>query len=195
MKRIIAVWLVVVLVLSLSGCGAKSDATKAFDAMMTAFKSGEKEKIAPYYDFEATAEHVVANNKEELEQEILKTLKKMDYKVISGEKVDNNQVKLKVEVTTLDFSEVMNRFIAKVMELVSAEDYQARVGSMSQEEYQSLLAEQMMTVLNQEDIPTVQETLEVTMEKESGNWKLGGSKTEFLNAVFANLIQVVTSLV
>ncbi len=195
MKRIMAVCLTVVLVLSLSACGAKSDATKAFDTMMSALKSGEKAQITPYYDFETTAEQVVANNKEELEQEILKTLTKMDYKVISGEKLDSNQVKLKVEVTTLDFSEVMNRFIAKVMELVSAEDYQARVGSMSQEEYQGLLAEQMMTVLNQEDIPTVQETLEVTMEKESGNWKLGSGKMEFLNAIFANLIQVVTSLV
>lgn len=194
MKKIMAICLIGILMVTLAGCGATSDASKAFDTMMTALKSGEKEQIAPYYDFEAAGQ-VVAENKDELEKEILKTLTKMDYKVTSREKIDGNKVKLKVEVTTLDFSEVMNRFVEKVMVLVSAEDYQARVGSMSQEEYQGLLAEQMLTVLSQEDIPTVEETLEVSMEKDSGSWKLGEGKTEFLNAVFANLIQVVTSLV
>ena len=194
MKKIMAVCLIGILVVTLAGCGAKSDATKAFDTMMAALKSGEKEQIAPYYDFGAN-DQVVAENKDVLEKEILKTLTKMDYKVTSSEKIDGNKVKLKIDVTTLDFSEVMNRFVEKIMALVSAEDYQARVGSMSQEEYQGLLAEQMLDVLNQEDIPTVEETLEVTMEKESGSWKLGEGKTEFMNAVFANLIQVVASLV
>lgn len=195
MKKITAVCMVLVLLVALTGCGGTGDATNALDSMMTALKSGEKSQIMQYYDFDAETEPILAENKDELEQAILQTLTQMTYKVSAAEKVDKNTVKVSVEVTTLDFSEVMNRFVNKVMEMVASEEYQNEIGSMSQEAYQGKLAEQMLYVLAQNDIPTVSETLEVTMAKESGEWKMTEGKSEFMNAVFANLIQVVTSLV
>lgn len=195
MKKIVAVCLSVIFLVTLTGCGAKSDATEAFETMMTAFMSGEREQIRPYYDFETATEQMIAENKDELIEEMLKTLQKMEYKVLSSKKTDSTHVELRLEVTTLDSAEIINRFVEKMMVLVSNEDYQARVGSMSQEEYQGLLAEQMLSVLSQEDIPTVQETLEIGMEKQSGVWNISQGKNEFLNTIFVNLVQAVTSLV
>ncbi len=68
MKKIVAVCLSVIFLVTLTGCGAKSDATEAFETMMTAFISGEREQIRPYFDFETATEQMIAGNKDELNE-------------------------------------------------------------------------------------------------------------------------------
>lgn len=194
-KAFISLFLTAVLAFALTGCGAAKDAQTAFDTMMQAFQTGDQAQISAYYDFEAVSKFINEEDGAELQDVILSTLKKMTYEVESAEKQDGSAVKISAKVTTLDFSEVMNRYIAQVMAMVASEEYQARVAEMTQQEYQKLLAEQMRTVLEQSDIPTAENSVTVTMVKEDGTWKAGGDKEAFLGALFANLTNAVNSLV
>lgn len=187
--------LVMVLVFALTGCGAEKDAQAAFDTMMQAFQTGEQQQISAYYDFAEMSNFINEEDGSRLQGVILSTLKQMQYQVDAVEKQDKNTVKISTKITTLDFSEVMNRYITAVMNLVASPEYQAKVSEMTQQEYQKLLAEQMQTVLEQGDIPAAENTVSVTMVKEDGVWKIGGDREAFLGALFANLTNAVNSLV
>lgn len=195
MKKIGAVILMVVMMASVTGCGGEKDARAAFDGMMQAFQTGEAEKINAYYDFAEVSRFINVEDQAEMLQTILDTLKQMEYRVDSVEKIDGANVKVTATVTTMDFSQVLDRYLEKVIAMVSDESYQARIGSMTQEEYQKLLASQMTETLKEGAFPTTEKTISVTMVKEGGKWVAGGDKDAFLGALFSNLTEAVNSLV
>lgn len=195
-EKIFCTWFLVgMLLFVFTACGAEDGAGKALDAMMQALRSGAKEQVQIYYDMDTAMEKLVTEDKTELEAAILGTLKKMDYKVVGSQKQDDNKVGMEVKLTTLDFTVVMDRFVEQVQQMVAEEEYRNKIGNMSKEEYQGLVAAQMISVLGQEDIPLVETTVQVTMVKENGKWKMQNGGTEFLDTVFANLAKTVNSLV
>lgn len=193
-KKIAALFLVGVLILTLGGCGAKDDAEKAFHTMMQALQTGEKEQVQSYYDFETATSEVQADNKAELEDAILGTLQQMQYEVTSVEKLDSTNVVIKAHVTTVDFSQVMTRFVEQLTTLVAEKEYQAQLSTLTRAEYQGLLAERMIAALKQGDGSTTSSTIEVRMVKESGAWKMQPGQDDFLNSIFANLANAIASL-
>ena len=194
--KIFCAWVLAgMLLFAFTACRAEDGAGKALDALMLALRSGAKEQVQIYYDMDTAMEKLVTEDKTELENAILETLKKMDYKVVASQKQDDNKVSMEVKLTTLDFTVVMDRFVEQVQQMVSDEEYRNRIGSMSKEEYQGLIAVQMISVLRQEDIPLAETTVQVTMEKENGKWKMQNGGAEFFDTVFANLAKAVNSLV
>ena len=194
-KFFIAWILTSILLFAFTACGAQSGAAKAFDTMMQALKSGEKEQVQAYFDMDGVMAKLLTERKYELEDAVLDVLKKMDYKVTAIQKTDNNQVSIEAKLTTLDFSEAMNRFLSQIMLLVSGEEYRDHIGNMSKETYQDLLIEQMLTVLTQTDIPKTESNISVIMTKENGTWKMEHGGEAFLDAIFAKLFKAVNSLV
>lgn len=184
-----------VLMMILAGCGTVKEANAAFDTMMQAFQTGDKTQISQYYDFDSVSNFINAEDSEQLQNAILSTLKQMSYKVEASEKMEDGSVKLQVKVTTLDFSDVMKRYMDQVMQMVASAEYQAKVSEMTQEEYQKQLANCMLNVLAQTDIPSTENTIEVTMIENDGSWQIGGDKDAFLGALFANLSDAVNSLI
>ncbi|MEE1013680.1 MAG: hypothetical protein U0L92_05150 [Clostridia bacterium] len=147
-----------------------------------------------YYDFETATSEIQADNKAELEDAILGTLQQMQYEVTAVEKIDSTNVVIKANVTTVDFSQVMTQFVEQLTALVAEKEYQARLSTLTRAEYQGLLAERMITVLNQGDISTASSTIEVRMVKESGAWRMQAGQDDFLNSIFANLANAIASL-
>lgn len=179
-----------------TACGQEKEARQALDAMMQAFQTGQEEQIGAYYDFDQVSSFISKEDEAELRAAILDTLKQMTYQVESSDKKSGTEVTFQLKITTLDFSEVMDRYIGKVIELVGSPEYQANVSAMSQEAYQKQLADQMTAVLREgDDIPKADKEVSVTMVKEGDVWKAGGDQQAFLNALFANLSQAVDSLV
>ena len=194
--KVFVAWILTgILLLSFTACGAQNHATKAFDAMMQALKSGEKEQVQVYFDIDGEMAKFLTERKTELEDAVLDALKKMDYKVEAIQKIDNNQVSIEAKITTLDFSEVMNRFLNQVMLLVSGEEYRNQVGNMSKETYQNLLIEQMVAVLAQTDIEKIESIVSVVMIKENGKWQMEQGGETFLDTIFVGLFQTINSLV
>lgn len=195
MKKFLAVLMIGAISLCLFGCNAEEDAEAALDTMMTAFKSGDREQILSYYDFEAESNIIDAEESRALEEVILSTLSKMDYKIKGAEKLDSSQVRFDIELTTVDFSKIMELYITQVMTMVASPEYQAKVNTMTQEEYQQMLAEQMKEVIASPEVSTAVNEVTLTMVKENGVWTAGPEKEEFINSVFNNLWDAVNSLV
>ena len=194
-SKVIAVIMVLVLSLGLVGCNSVEGATKAFEEMMTAFESGEKEQIIKYYNFEEESKISDDTISDEFYSVVLSTLNKMDYKIKNTEEVDSNTVKFTVDLTTIDFSKIMDLYINKVMEMVASPEYQASIGIMTKEEYQGKLKDKMVEVLEDPDISIMEKQVELTMIKTNGKWYPGPEKDQFIKAVFGSIVEAVNSLV
>lgn len=197
MKRIagVTILMITALMLVLSGCGnSAADAQTAFDGIMDALKSCNAERIDEYYDFDRLAGFIDEADGRECRDAILATLGDMEYKVNSAEKLDSGAVRLNVEITTVDFSAITDSYIEKVIALVATPDYQKKVKTMTESEYKSAMARQMISAVNERDGSKTTQTIDVTMTQSGGGWKLGGDSDEFLGALFANLSDAVISL-
>lgn len=181
------------IILLMVGCGAKKDAKGAFETMMQTLISGDPEKISIYYQ-PKDQDFLDQETKSVVTTAAAEVLKKTQYRVTSAEKADNGSVKITASVTTVDFSKVVSAYLGEVMAMVADADYQAKLPSMTQEEYQKRLADKMAEVIRRDDLSTVETTLTVTMVKEDGTWVPGSDKDAFFEALFGNLIKAVSSL-
>lgn len=177
----------------MGGCGAKQDAGGAFETMMQTLISGDVEKIGAYYQIQ-DQDLLDQETKSVVTTAAAEVLKKTQYRVTSVEKEDAGSVKITAAVTTVDFSKVVSTYLGEVMTMVADADYQAKLPTMTQEEYQKCLADKMAEVIRRDDLGTVETTLTVTMVKEDGTWVPGSDKDAFFEALFGNLIKAVSSL-
>lgn len=192
-NAILSVFLV--LTVLLSGCAsAEIEAKKAFVSMMDAFKECNREAIDNYYSFNAVTSYIDEVDGEEYRDAVLTTLYKMDYKINSSMKTNDTTVIINVDITTLDFSEIIENYINEVMETVESKEYQLKVRSMTTDEYKTMMAEKMVEAINNCEEKIVTKNVSVMMVKSGDAWVLGGEADVFLGVLFADMSNAVNSL-
>lgn len=191
--RIVALLLIISVLLS--GCsGTAADAQTDFEKIMTAFKSADREEIDDAYNFSEVVGFIEGTNGEAFSDAIISTLPNMSYKVNSAERVSGTVVKLNVEITTVDYSEIVKQYIDNVTHLVESSDYKAMVSTITDAEYAKIISEQMAQAIKECSNTSVTKTVDVTMTKSGEKWKISGNSEEFLGALFANLSTAVEAL-
>ncbi len=200
MKRLLLFTIMLLMiVLPLSACStAESEARADFESMMDMFKTCDKTQIDKYYSLDELVSYLDKTQGELLSDAVLSTLAKMDYRILSSDKLSNTAVEFEVEITTVDFSEIVESFINNVTVLVESPDYKSTVRKLDSDRYKSLIAEQMIKAINDSGGATTTKTLKVTMVKDSvsgANWTPSGTSDEFLGHLFENLSNAVEALV
>lgn len=83
----------------------------------------------------------------------------------------------------------MQKYIENIAVMVSSPEYQNNLATMTKEDYQKLMDDQLANVLENGGVPNVTKTIDVNMKKEGGSWKVDGSAlpellvTNTLNAI------------
>ncbi len=194
--KLILTTVIMAVILLLSGCSnADSEAKESFEDMMSAFKSCDESQIDLYYDFDKVSAYIEETDGEEFKEAILSTLSKIEYKINSSKKVNSDAVRLNVDITTVDFSAITEKYIAAVVELVNSDEYRNKIKAMTDDEYKSLMAEQMILAIEEGGAATKTKTIDVTMKKNGVVWELGGDTRLFLGTLFENLSNAVNSLI
>ncbi len=189
------VTVVLIMALLLSGCiASEMGAKKAFEGMMNAFKECNSEEIENYYSFSGVTNYIDEVSGEEYRDAILSTLSKMDYKINSARTVNDTTVIINADITTIDFSEIINSYIEEIVETVESKEYQLKVKSMTTEEYKTKMAEKMVDAIEESSGKTVTKPVEVMMVKSGDEWVLGGEADVFLGVLFADMSNAVRSL-
>ncbi len=168
--KFLAVVMAAVSVLALAACGGNdeekvSQATQAFGTVMDGFKSGDAAVIGEYVDL---------GDDPELSAALTASLGNINFEVKSVQ-ADGNKATVDASVTSLDTSQVMQKYIESVAALVSSPDYQSKVGTMTKEEYDALMNAQLINILSSGEIGTVTTDETIEMTKENGQWKLSDS--------------------
>ena len=172
---------------ALTSCGgnteeARQEAEQAFSETMEAFKSGNVEQIKNYCDS-------VEINNTDLRAAILSSLKNVTYDINSVTASSAKKAVVNADITLIDASQVMQKYIENIAAMVSSPEYQNNLATMTKEDYQKLMDDQLANVLDNGGVPNVTKTIDVNMKKEGGSWKVDGSAlpellvTNTLNAI------------
>ncbi len=173
---------------ALTSCGgnteeARQEAEQAFSETMEAFKSGNVEQIKNYCD------SVEINDNTDLRAAILSSLKNVTYDINSVTASSAKKAVVNADITLIDASQVMQKYIENIAAMVSSQEYQNNLATMTKEDYQKLMDDQLANVLENGGVPNVTKTIDVNMKKEGGSWKVDGSAlpellvTNTLNAI------------
>jgi len=172
---------------ALTSCGgnteeARQEAEQASETM-EAFKSGNVEQIKNYCD------SVEINDNTDLRAAILSSLKNVTYDINSVTASSAKKAVVNADITLIDASQVMQKYIENIAAMVSSPEYQNNLATMTKEDYQKLMDDQLANVLDNGGVPNVTKTIDVNMKKEGGSWKVDGSAlpellvTNTLNAI------------
>lgn len=184
-----ALFLSLILIIgALTSCGgnteeARQEAEQAFSETMEAFKSGDVEQIKKYCD---SAE---INDNTDLRAAILSSLKNVTYDINSVTASSAKKAVVNADITLIDASQVMQKYIENIAAMVSSPEYQNNLATMTKEDYQKLMDDQLTNVLENGGVPNVTKTIDVNMKKDGRSWKVDGSAlpellvTNTLNAI------------
>ena len=185
-KSIIATILALVLLLSLTGCGEIKKAETAGNGMFTAFKNTDIEAAAKYVDVDEI--NASEDSSDSISTEfVMKTIfNKLDYKIISSEKVDDTTVKVKTEITVTDMKPVLGEFFTNAMQYAFSTAFSNP--QPTEEETNKKMEEMFIESASKEDLATVTNEVDITVVKtENNEWKVKSDDT-FADALLGGLI-------
>lgn len=115
MKKILAALISLVLVFSLTGCGELKNAEKTVTGAFDSFKALDFEASKKFIDLNSMA---IGDEASGMSTELIlnNLFGKLEYEIISSEKVDSNTVLVKTKITALELEPLMQKFIGSVME-------------------------------------------------------------------------------
>lgn len=197
MKRLIHSFAILltlsIIILTMSACGAKSndeiksEANAAFSSAMEAFKFGNVEEIKSF----CISPDLVSDDTE-IRSAILNSLSNITYDIKSSTVNDSKNVTVNADITMIDSSKVMEKYIENIVNLVSSSEYQNNLASMSREEYQSLMNQELEKVLSGGEVPNVTKNLNIEMRFDDGAWKINGS--ELTDLLITNTINAINQI-
>lgn len=171
---------------SLTGCGEIKKAETAVNGMFTAFKNTDIEAAAKYVDVDEI--NASEDSSDSISTEfVMKTIfNKLDYKIISSEKVDDTTVKVKTEITVTDMKPVLGEFFTNAMQYAFSTAFSNP--QPTEEETNKKMEEMFIESASKEDLATVTNEVDITVVKtENNEWKVKSDDT-FADALLGGLI-------
>lgn len=190
MKKFLSLFVVLILIAGLAGCGGESPeqaVTNAFDAI----KNIDGETASKYFNYdellnagetgeEATDAESDAESKEMAEL----ILKHFDYKIVSSSK-DGDSATVKAEITNVDMKSVLANFISQAFILAFSGLDEATMDQQMNDKFKELI--------NSEDNKTVTETVDINLVKKEDGWKIDMSD-DLEDSIFGGMISAAEDM-
>lgn len=191
MKKVFALILVSCMLLSFTGCGEVKNAEKAVNGMFTAFKNADLNEAQKYVNVDDITN--AENESDENTAIILKAIfEKLDYEIISSEKIDDSTVSVKTKITAIDMAPVMTEYLSKVFEYAIANAFAEP--QLTDDEYTQKIEEFLIECLSKPDLATVTNEVDIKVVKtENNEWKIE-TDANFLNALMGGLPDILDGL-
>lgn len=174
------------LVLSLTGCGSDptKDAEAAVSKNLDEVKNVSDETYNEYMQLLGLASLEIPEESTEQLKIFVKTiLDNIDYKIVSSEKIDDNNVTVKTDITSINMKAVMEKFQQEVANLSSSED----IKNLSQEEFTKKAFELLANTINQPDLEKVTTTVDIAVTKVDKEWQ-PTMDSEIINAIYGDML-------
>ncbi len=170
----------------LTGCQkTQPDAQQAFAQTMQALSSGDLDAVNIYFpldDFEIFKE---AENRQELLLALINTMQKTSYTIFQEEKT-HKEVRLHTLISSPDNGQILKKYLESLSSMVASKEYQQKIDSMTKTEYQTMAADKLIQILK-DPLPVSDHTLDITMIKTKGEWRIADDQTAFYDLLFAGL--------
>ena len=191
-KRIVISAMAFMLLFMLTGCGEIKKAETTVNSMFAAFKKLDFAEIEKYVDLEDIK---VSDSDSELTGNVelfMKTLfGKLDYKIVSSEKADNNTVIVKTQITAIDMRPVMGDFIKNAMQYAFTNAFaDAQSGK---EDTDAKMEKMFIECATKPDLATVTNEVAIKVVKVDQSWEIQTDDL-FTNAIFGGMLDVAKDM-
>ena len=175
-KSMVAVILIVVMVLSISGCSATSKAERSVKGMFKSFSKLNFTSAEKYVDLE---ELQLQELKEELPFEVELFLRymldKMSYEIISSEEIDENNVDVKTKVTAVDPGPMLVEFLARSMKFSLSAALSEE--ELTEKQIEKKLKEILKDIVSDENLKMVTLDMTIRVTQENETWRVSAGNT------------------
>ncbi len=187
MKKIVALVLSLIMVLSLAGCGEAGKAEEAVKNLFEAFKAGNFEEAESYL-VKDEAEETADDEDVEMFNHVFT---KVDYEIVSSEKIDGENVNVTASVTAPDMKVAVGEFFTKALEFAFANAFSET--PMSDEESEAEMKRIFIEATDKEDLGTVTNEIVIAVCKTDEGWKVNSDET-FVDAVTGGMMAALQDM-
>ncbi len=197
MKKLIAVFLSIFMILGAAGCGInKKSPEEVVTITLDALKEGDYLKASKYIDLEEAMdaageveiEELQGLNsqdmKEEIEEMATQLFKRLKYNILSV-KEDEASAVVQAEITNIDMSEVLGEVFIQMFALAFS--------GVDEEEMNKKALEAFTDSISQEERSLVSNTVYIELIKEEGEWEINVTDT-LLDGVFGGIITTIDKM-
>ena len=182
------------MVTMLTGCGEMKKAETTINNTFTALKA---------LDFETASDYINVDEIMKSEDEENDTLSlddnvfmenlfgKLEYEIISSEKIDKNNVIVKTKITAVDMKPVLGEFFAKALQYAFANAFANP--QPSEEETNKKMEEMFVECVSKEDLAMVTNEVDIKVIKVDKKWKIE-SADELSNALLGGFEQAAEEI-
>lgn len=178
-----------ILLLSLTACGndPKKEAEEAVSKSFDELKALDDSVYEKYFGENGFASLGLTedDNQEDFKKFIKTIVDNLDYKIVSSEEVDQNNVTVKVDVTAIKMEPVMMAFQDKVFEFVSSEEG----ANLSPDEASKKTFEFLLEAVSQPDLETITTTVDLNVTKKDNTWEVPMNE-ELINAIYGGMLDL-----
>lgn len=191
-KSLLAIVLMFALMFTLAGCGEIKKAEATVNGMFTAFKNADLDAASKYVNVDEI--NASGDKTDGISTElVMKTIfNKLDYKILSSEKIDDDTVKVKTEITVTDMKPVLGDFFTKAMQYAFSTAFSDP--QPTEEETNKKAEEMFIESASKADLATVTNEVDIKVVKnKDGEWKVETDDT-FANALLGGLLDAAKEL-
>ena len=165
------------------------DAEKTVTKMFKALKNYNLEEAQKYVDVDEISSKADTNENSTL---FMKTaFESIDYKIVSSEKIDENNVIVNASISAIDMKPIMAEFFTKAMQY--AFSYAFSETQPTEEEQNQKMEEILVECITKPDLSKVTNEIPVKVVKTDDEWKIETSEI-FANAILGGLIDAANEL-
>jgi len=193
-KTLTSVFLCFILVLSLSGCSEVQKAESAVNNMFTAFKNldfDEAQKYINVEDIKISELEEDGSATSDYDMFMRALFNKLDYKIISSEKIDNDTVNVTTEITAVDMKPVLTDYFTEALKYAFSTMFDDP--QPTEEETAEKMEEIFFNSASKADLALVTNEVVIKVINVDGNWKIV-SDDALANALFGGLISATEEL-
>ena len=160
----------IMMVMSVSGCGEVEKAKKSVDEMFGAFETVNLEQINTYLNTDELSSLELLTDDSKSEEVFKLMFSKLSHNIISVEEADENTIVVKTEITTIDMGLVFQEWMQESIKMAFDGAFSGE--SLSEDEYNKKVEEQLLEILKKEDRQTVTNTVDIKYVKTDNKWDI-----------------------
>ncbi len=192
MKKIIVLFLSVLLLFAIASCSSKETPEEVVDNGLTAIINLDLITMQKYFDSEDISEEddIFGDGFEDQNIENVELLvKNLEFEIISSS-IDDDEAIVETKITNINMSIVMEEYITQAFILAMSSIGEEEVDEDAmQKEMEELFTE----LLSEENVEMITIDVDIKLNDVDGNWKID-LNDELINALFGGFMDVVEQL-
>ena len=182
------------MVTMLAGCGEIKKAETTINNTFTALKTLDFETASEYINVdEIMKSEDEENDVVSLDDNIFmeNLFGKLEYEIVSSEKIDKNTVVVKTKIIAVDMKPVLSEFFGQALQYA----FECAFSSTqpSEEEMNKKMEEMVIECVSKEDLSMVTSEVDIKVIKADKKWKIESSE-ELSNALLGGLAQAAEEI-